>query len=109
MPLVRFDEMKQTIKQAFLNAGLSDKQADVCAQIHTEASCDGIFSHGLNRVARFVDYVKKGWVDINAKPKQVKKLAAWKSMMVSAVSVSPTHYLRLKEQWNSPVNLVSGS
>ncbi|KDE33171.1 2,3-diketo-L-gulonate reductase [Kosakonia radicincitans UMEnt01/12] len=76
MSLVKFDEMKQTVKQAFLNAGLSEKQADVCAQIHTEASCDGIFSHGLNRVARFVDYVKKGWVDINAEPKQVKALGS---------------------------------
>ncbi|EAX6625582.1 TPA: 3-dehydro-L-gulonate 2-dehydrogenase [Klebsiella oxytoca] len=76
MALVKFDDMKQTVKQAFLNAGLNDQQADVCAQIHTEASCDGIFSHGLNRVARFVDYVKKGWVDINAEPEQVKALGS---------------------------------
>lgn len=72
MPLVKFDEMKQTVKQAFLNAGLSESQAEVCARVHTEASCDGIFSHGLNRVARFVDYVNKGWVDINARPEKVQ-------------------------------------
>jgi len=72
MPLVPFDEMKQTVKQAFLNAGLSETQADTCAQIHTETSCDGIFSHGLNRVARFVDYVQKGWININAEPVRVK-------------------------------------
>ncbi|WP_279028083.1 3-dehydro-L-gulonate 2-dehydrogenase [Gibbsiella quercinecans] len=76
MSLVKFDEMKQTVKQAFLNVGLSESQADTCAQIHTEASCDGIFSHGLNRVARFVDYVKKGWVDIQAEPKKVKSLGS---------------------------------
>lgn len=76
MSLVQFDEMKQTVKQAFLNAGLSDSQADVCAQIHTEASCDGIFSHGLNRVARFVEYVKKGWVDIHAQPQKVKSIGS---------------------------------
>ncbi len=72
MPLVPFDDMKQTVKQAFLNAGLSEAQADTCAQIHTETSCDGIFSHGLNRVARFVDYVQKGWININAEPVRVK-------------------------------------
>lgn len=72
MPLVSFDDMKQTVKQAFLNAGLSEAQADTCAQIHTETSCDGIFSHGLNRVARFVDYVQKGWININAEPVRVK-------------------------------------
>lgn len=77
MPLVPFDEMKQTVKQAFLNAGLSEAQADTCAQIHTETSCDGIFSHGLNRVARFVDYVQKGWINIHAEPALVKSLASF--------------------------------
>jgi 3-dehydro-L-gulonate 2-dehydrogenase len=42
--------------------------------VHTETSCDGIYSHGLNRVARFIEYVKKGWVDVAAKPSVVKKL-----------------------------------
>ena len=68
--------MKRTVKQAFLNAGLSEEQADICAQIHTETSCDGIFSHGLNRVVRFVDYVNKGWVDIQAEPELIKSLAS---------------------------------
>lgn len=76
MTKVSFNEMKSTVKQAFLNVGLSEKQADICAQIHTETSCDGIFSHGLNRVARFVDYVNKGWVDIQAKPELIKSLAS---------------------------------
>ncbi|WP_413730647.1 3-dehydro-L-gulonate 2-dehydrogenase [Sodalis sp. RH22] len=76
MPLVTFDEMKHTVKQAFLNAGLNEVQADTCAQVHTQASCDGIFSHGLNRVARFIDYVNKGWVDIHAAPEKVKSLGS---------------------------------
>lgn len=76
MSLVQFDEMKQTVKQAFLNAGLAETQADICAQIHCESSCDGVFSHGLNRVARFVDYVKKGWVNIDARPESVKSFGS---------------------------------
>ncbi|AOR64062.1 3-dehydro-L-gulonate 2-dehydrogenase [Pectobacterium wasabiae] len=74
MQRIKFDVMKATVKQALLNAGLNDAKADICAQIHTESSCDGIYSHGLNRVARFVDYVEKGWVDINAEPELVKSL-----------------------------------
>ncbi|MEQ9995100.1 3-dehydro-L-gulonate 2-dehydrogenase [Pectobacterium versatile] len=74
MQRIKFDVMKETVKQALLNAGLTDAKADVCAQIHTESSCDGIYSHGLNRVARFVDYVQKGWVDTNAEPELVKSL-----------------------------------
>ncbi len=65
---ITFEEMKATIKSAFLNAGMPDEKADICAQIHTESSRDGVYSHGLNRVERFVDYVLKGWVDVNAEP-----------------------------------------
>lgn len=72
MQRVKFDVVKATVKRALLNAGLDDKKADICAQIHTESSCDGVYSHGLNRVSRFVDYVRKGWIDILAEPTLVK-------------------------------------
>ena len=66
--LVPFDLMKQTIKSAFINSGMSPERAEICAQIHTETSCDGVYSHGLNRVPRFCDYLKKGWVNPEAFP-----------------------------------------
>ena len=65
---VPFETVKETVKKAFLNAGLTEEQAEECARIHTQSSCDGVYSHGLNRVPRFVDYVHKGWVDVKAKP-----------------------------------------
>ena len=68
MTRISFNEMKATIKSAFLNAGMPEDKADKCAQIHTESSRDGVYSHGLNRVERFVDYLRKGWVDGNAVP-----------------------------------------
>lgn len=68
MTRIQFEEMKATIKQAFLNAGMPEERADTCARIHTESSRDGVYSHGLNRVERFVEYIGKGWVDVNAVP-----------------------------------------
>lgn len=68
MTRIQFDDMKATIKQAFLNAGMPEEKADVCAQIHTESSRDGVYSHGLNRVERFVEYIGKAWVDVYAEP-----------------------------------------
>ena len=65
---VPFETLKETIKKAFLNAGLSEEQAEACATVHAQSSCDGVFSHGLNRVARFCDYVSKGWVDPAVRP-----------------------------------------
>lgn len=64
---IPFDTVKQTIKSALLNAGLSESQAETCAQIHTESSADGVESHGVNRIPRFIIYVKKGLVDIHSK------------------------------------------
>jgi 3-dehydro-L-gulonate 2-dehydrogenase len=74
MTRIPFAEMKQTIYQAFLNAGMPEAKAEICAQIHTESSCDGVYSHGLNRVERFVDYIGKGWVDVHAEPSLISGL-----------------------------------
>lgn len=68
---VPFETVRQTIKQAMLNLGLSEEQAEICADTHAQSSLDGVESHGLNRVPRFAEYVQKGWVDIHAKPELV--------------------------------------
>ena len=68
---VPVETVKATVKKAFLNLGLTEAQAEQCAEIHTESSLEGIESHGLNRVPRFAEYVQKGWVDIKAKPELV--------------------------------------
>ncbi len=72
--LIPFEEMKQTIKKAFLKAGMPEDKAELCASIHTQNSADGITSHGLNRVPRFIDYLGKGWVDPNAVPTLEKSM-----------------------------------
>lgn len=69
---IEFDLLKSHIKRAMLNAGLSEEKAEICAQTHAESSRDGIYSHGLNRVPRFIDYIKKGWVNINGEPELIK-------------------------------------
>lgn len=68
MKKVSFEIMKKEVKRVLLSVGMDEKKADICAQVHSESSADGVYSHGLNRVSRFVDYVNKGWVDVNAEP-----------------------------------------
>ena len=60
--------LKEKIKQALLNAGLTDEQAEICAEVHTQSSADGIESHGLNRVPRLIEYINKGWINLHGKP-----------------------------------------
>jgi 3-dehydro-L-gulonate 2-dehydrogenase len=68
MTRIPFEEMKATIRQAFVNAGMPEEKAGVCARVHAESSRDGVYSHGLNRVERFVEYIGKGWIDVHAEP-----------------------------------------
>ena len=74
MARVPFETVYEVVAEAFVHAGMHEEDARVCARIHAESSCDGIYSHGLNRVPRFVDYLKRGWVDPNARPSIAKKL-----------------------------------
>lgn len=65
---IPFDTVKATVKKALLNAGLTEDQAETCATIHSQSSADGVESHGLNRVPRFVEYIQKGWINLEGKP-----------------------------------------
>ena len=76
MTRVSFEEMHATIRRAFILAGMNEDKADRCARIHTETSRDGVYSHGLNRVERSVDYLNKKWVDADGEPTLVTALGA---------------------------------
>ena len=70
---INFKVLEDTIKKAFINAGMDESDAALCAKIHAESSADGVESHGANRVPRFVDYIKKGWVDPKGKAVLISK------------------------------------
>ncbi len=74
MARIAFDEMRDTIARAFTNAGMSEDKALEAARVHAESSRDGVYSHGLNRVPRFVEYLEKGWVDADAEPALVRAM-----------------------------------
>jgi 3-dehydro-L-gulonate 2-dehydrogenase len=76
MARISFAEMQTSIAAAFVNEGMKHDDAQLCARIHTESSCDGVNSHGVNRVARFVDYVAKGWVNLKGRPELVRQVGA---------------------------------
>ncbi|WP_252106472.1 MULTISPECIES: Ldh family oxidoreductase [unclassified Halomonas] len=48
----------------------------VCARFHAESTRDGVHSHGIGLIPRFIEYVTKGWVDVNASPESVHALGA---------------------------------
>lgn len=71
MTRVPYEEMKSEIKRILLSRKFTEERADQSATLFAQASLDGVYSHGLNRVPRFVDYIDKGWVNIDAEPELV--------------------------------------
>ena len=51
-----------------LHLGFTEERAVQCAEIFTNNSIDGVYTHGVNRFPRFVKYVREGLVKVNAVP-----------------------------------------
>lgn len=67
---VKMAEKLSTILQKY---GFEEKKAGKCADIFTNSSLDGIYTHGINRFIRFVDYIKKGIIRPDAEPTLKRK------------------------------------
>ena len=63
-----FEEIEELLVAILQNYNFSDEKAQLIARVHTQSSCDGVYSHGLNRFPLFIDYVKRGIININADP-----------------------------------------
>lgn len=76
MSAVTFTTLVSTLERVLKRAGLSANDATLCARIHAESTWDGVASHGVGRIARFIDYVQRGWVNPQATLQQVHALGA---------------------------------
>ncbi len=61
-------EMKSSFLSVLLKNGFGKDRAEICAEIFTTNSIDGVYSHGVNRFASFIAMVKKGFVLPNNEP-----------------------------------------
>jgi len=68
---IPYADMKSLFRQILLKHGLADEQAEKCAGIFSTNSLEGIYSHGVYRFPRFMDYIKKGYIDVRAKPELI--------------------------------------
>jgi 3-dehydro-L-gulonate 2-dehydrogenase len=55
-------EVRSEFYRILISNGFDDGKANVCADVFAENSVDGIYSHGVNRFAKFIDMVKAGHV-----------------------------------------------
>ncbi|MDQ6815015.1 MAG: 3-dehydro-L-gulonate 2-dehydrogenase [Bacteroidota bacterium] len=61
-------EMEKQFYEILLQQGLQESKAGTCAKVFTENSIDGVYTHGVNRFPRFVQYLKDKHVIADAEP-----------------------------------------
>jgi 3-dehydro-L-gulonate 2-dehydrogenase len=73
---IPFDEVQSRLAEVLRGLGFRDDRAELCARLFAETTCDGVYSHGVNRFARFVATVRNGSVDPGAEPRVVARFGA---------------------------------
>ena len=68
---IPIEKMRAEFERVLLKYGFSEERAQLSARLFAEASRDGVYSHGLNRFPRFIEYIQFGWVNVDAVPEKV--------------------------------------
>jgi 3-dehydro-L-gulonate 2-dehydrogenase len=63
---IPFAELKTQLKEILLSNGFPAPAAETCAEIFATNSLEGVYSHGVNRFPKFVQYAKSGYVDADS-------------------------------------------
>jgi 3-dehydro-L-gulonate 2-dehydrogenase len=65
------EKIQEVLRELFLKYEFSEEKAKLMAAVFTESTLYGVSSHGINRVPRFIDYIKKGVVKIDAEAEKI--------------------------------------
>jgi 3-dehydro-L-gulonate 2-dehydrogenase len=71
---VPIHELKLQLEQVLLQEGFTPDRARDCARLFAETDRDGVYSHGLNRFPRFLEYIRLGYVRVEAEAEKVAGL-----------------------------------
>jgi 3-dehydro-L-gulonate 2-dehydrogenase len=61
-------DAKKEFMRVLSRHGLAPDRADQCARVFVDNSIDGIYSHGINRFARFIQYITAGYIRVHGLP-----------------------------------------
>ena len=65
---IPFDQLESEFSRILDALGFESEAKSRCARLFAENTLDGVSSHGINRFPRFVQYVRDGYIRVNAKP-----------------------------------------
>jgi 3-dehydro-L-gulonate 2-dehydrogenase len=69
MHRIPFDQVQQQLAAVLRKLGFSPNRAHTCARLFAETTCDGVYTHGINRFPRYVATIRNGSVLADAEPK----------------------------------------
>src|SRR5690625_575988 len=73
---ISFEDMRNEFKRVLIKKGCSEAVADEAAESFTSTSCDGVYSHGVNRFPRVIEYIEKGHINPEATPERIDAFGA---------------------------------
>src|SRR2546422_9103601 len=76
MTRISYEDVYAVLLTALVKTGFEGERAKLCAQLFTDSSRDGVYSHGLNRFPRFMEMIQKGVIDIHAQPELISSCGA---------------------------------
>lgn len=76
MHRVPFDEVQATLASVLRKLGFAPDRASAGARLFAETTCDGVYTHGINRFPRYVTTIRNGSVDVDAEPKRIAAFGA---------------------------------
>lgn len=59
---ISFVQIQSELFRILTKNGLKESHAKTCADIFAGNSLDGVYSHGVNRFPKFIQYLKKGYI-----------------------------------------------
>lgn len=76
MTRISFEQVQERLAIVLRSLGFGAERANLSARLFAETTCDGVYSHGVNRFPRFVAMVRNGNVDPTAEPSVVARFGA---------------------------------
>ncbi|HEV2322797.1 MAG TPA: 3-dehydro-L-gulonate 2-dehydrogenase [Terracidiphilus sp.] len=76
MNRIPFEEVHEKLAAILRSLNFSAERAALCARMFAEATCDGVYTHGVARFPRFVTMIRNGSVDVNAAAECVARFGA---------------------------------
>ena len=72
--MVSAADMQLCLENVLIKIGFSKERAEQIATVFTNNSLDGVYTHGVNRFPRFIEYTQKGYVQKESVPSLKSKL-----------------------------------